>query len=179
VHYLKSYLIDPRFHIGRFSYSDGDINVISDMADLYIGKYCSIAKDVTIFLGENHRVDWITTYPFPMVQDRWKGAKDLTGNASTKGDVVIGNDVWIGTGATIMSGVTIGDGAVIGAKTVVSKDVPPYSVVVGNSGRIAKYRFDEKTIKRLLEMKWWDWPVEKIDENIPILCSPNVKDLNV
>ena len=83
--------------------------------------------------------------------------KDAAGYSRTKGDVLIGNDVWIATEAIIMSGVTIGDGVVIGARAVVTKNVPPYTIVAGNPAIVMKQRFDDKTIQRLLDVKWWSW----------------------
>lgn len=137
-----------------------------------VGKYCSIAAGATIFLGGNHRVDWISTYPFNVL---FPEGKHIVGHPATKGDVNIGNDVWIGANAVIMSGVTIGDGAVVGACSVVTKNVPPYAIVAGNPARIVKYRFDKKTIEQLLELKWWNWHIEKVKRNLELLCSGNVQ----
>lgn len=139
----------------------------------YIGKFCSIAEGVTVFLGGNHRVDWISTYPFPAF---FPEAKYITGHPASKGDVIIGNDVWIGTNVVIMSGVTIGDGAVIGAYAVVAKNIPPYAVAVGNPARVVRYRFDEKTIQALLKIQWWNWPIEKIKANMHLLCSTSYNE---
>jgi acetyltransferase-like isoleucine patch superfamily enzyme len=140
-------------------------------AKLTIGKYCSIASGVHVFLGGNHRTDWITTYPFPdwgiQIQDK----------STTKGDVVIGNDVWVGMGSVIMSGVTIGDGAVVAAFSVVTKDVPPYAIVAGNPAIIKKRRFSDEKVKKLLKIKWWDWPEEKVRQKMKILLSPNIDEL--
>jgi hypothetical protein len=105
----------------------------------------------------------------------WKSASAITGHPKSKGDVVIGNDVWIGTEAVIMSGVTIGDGAVIGARAVVAKDVPPYSIAVGNPARVVKTRFDQKTVNRLLTIKWWDWDEATIEAHMPLLLSGNME----
>jgi len=118
----------------------------------------------------------VLPFPSPPMNQEWPNANNrgLPTLPDTNGDVVIGNDVWIGYGATILSGVTIGDGAVIGARTVVSRDVEPYSVVVGNSCREIRKRFDEKIIKKLLELKWWDWEIRKIKKNIPLLLTGNV-----
>ena len=179
MYYIDQYLIQDNYHIrpNSFSYSDGDIKIISDSAHLYIGKFCSFAKGITIFLGENHHTDWVTTYPFHVIGEGWTEVPEIAPVQPTKGDVRIGNDVWIGTEATIMSGVTIGDGAIIGAKAVVAKDIPPYAIAVGNSARIVRYRFDNETIDRLLELAWWNWPKEKIDANINLLCSDKVEEL--
>ena len=141
---------------------------------LKIGKFCSIANDVQIFLGGNHRIDWITTYPFSVLNS-WPEAKDIKGHPCTKGDVIIGNDVWIGRKTLILSGVTIGDGAIVGARSVVTKDVAPYSIVAGNPAKLIRKRFDEKTIEKLLEIKWWDWNLEKIKKNLPLLLSNNIE----
>jgi acetyltransferase-like isoleucine patch superfamily enzyme len=140
-------------------------------ASLKIGRYCSIGTNVTIFLGSEHRTDWVSTYPFPFL---WEEARLIKGHPSTKGDVVIGNDVWIGFGATILSGVTIGDGAAIGACSLVIREVPPYAIVAGNPARVVRHRFDEETIRKLLEIKWWDWPDEKVKNNVHLICSDSV-----
>lgn len=90
--------------------------------------------------------------------------------------MVIGNDVWIGVNACVLSGVRIGDGAVVGACSVVTRDVPPYAIVAGNPARLVRKRFDDETIEELLKIKWWDWDIERIKENLPLLLSENVKD---
>ncbi len=174
--YTKEQRKYKNYDIGRYTY--GRPNIIwgkkEGGAELKIGSFCSIAKNVTIFLGGNHRPDWITTYPFNIIL---KDFENIKGTPTTKGKVTIGNDVWIGMGATILSGVTIGDGAVIGANTLVSKPVEPYSIHVGNPGKTVKKRFDEKTIKKLLELKWWNWDIKKIKENVPLLLSNKVHEL--
>ena len=160
---------------GEWTYVDGGLNVqFADEANLTIGNYCSIAQDVHVLLGGNHRGDWISTFPFPAM---FPDSPDIPGHRTSKGDVIIGNDVWIGQGATILSGVTIADGAIIGAGSVVSKDVAPYSVVCGNPAEHKKYRFKFDTITKLLKMKWWDWPEDKIRAAIPILMSGYVEKL--
>jgi len=143
----------------------------------HTGKFCSIADDVHVFLAGGHRVDWVTTYPFPGFPSEWPEAEGVEGYQPTRGDVVIGNDVWIGYGATILSGVSIGDGAVIGADAVVSRSVPPYAIVAGNPAVETGKRFDDATIAGLLELAWWDWPISLIRKNIKILCSPEVQAL--
>jgi len=140
---------------------------------LKIGKFCSISEEVIILLGGNHHTEWVTTYPFMGFADEWPEAKDIGGHPRTKskGDVIIGNDVWIGYGAMIMSGVTIGDGAVIGARALVTRDVEPYSIVAGNPARLVRKRFDEQTIQMLMEIRWWDWPIDKIKANMGVILS--------
>lgn len=138
-----------------------------EQADLIIGKFCSIADNVTVFLGGDHRTDWLTTFPFYF----------KSGHPKSKGSVTVGNDVWIGYGTTILSGVKIGNGAAIGACSVVRKDIPDYAVCYGNPVEIKKFRFDEKTISLLNKIAWWDWPVEKIEEAKDILMSDNLNSL--
>ncbi len=91
----------------------------------------------------------------------------------TKGDTTVGNDVWIGHKATIMAGVTIGDGAIIAAHSLVTKEVAPYSIVGGNPAREIRKRFTEDQIKKLLEIQWWNWNIEKITNNVHNLTSNN------
>lgn len=170
-------LKNQNFRIGRFTYGKPNVLDWQEGSKLEIGSFCSIAGNVTIFLGGNHRLDWISTYPFMEFSKYFEKASKIEGHPSSKGDVIIGNDVWLGYGCTILSGVRIGDGAVIGANTVVSKDVRPYQVVVGNPGRVIKSRFDESEINFLLELKWWDWPLEKIDKFSYLLCSGNLHEL--
>ena len=136
-----------------------------------VGSFTSIASSVQIFLGGEHRTDWITTFPFNVL---WKEGKDIRGHPRTKGNILIGNDVWVAAEAIIMSGVTIGDGAVIGARAVVTKDVLPYTIVAGNPATVVKKRFNDKTIQRLLEIKWWDWTDAKIHEALPLLLNNEI-----
>ncbi len=166
-------VIENEFLIkGRYTYGDPTILAWGErVAKVIVGNFSSIAKNVTIILQGEHRTEWVTNYPFPKSGSPWF---DVAGNIlykQSKGDVIIGNDVWICHGVTILSGLKIGDGAVIGAGAVISKDVPPYAVVVGNPAKVVKYRFDKKTIRHLLEEKWWDWSDEKIKENMGYLCS--------
>lgn len=163
--------------VGEFSYGAPLVLHYGEAASLVIGKFCSFADDVKIFTGGNHRSDWVTTYPFAALKKRWPEANHIVGDPCSKGKVTIGNDVWIGYGATIMSGVSIGDGAVIGANSVVAKDVPAYAVAVGNPARVVKMRFSSSDIDKLIELKWWDWPLGDIKSAMEYLCSSNVKGL--
>lgn len=164
---------------GKYTYGIENLNIETwNSADgkLIIGCFCSIAKNVLVQLGGNHRMDWGSTYPFPAFSNKWKGVDPTLKYAWSKGDVIIGNDVWIGRNVTILSGVKIGDGAVIGCGCIVSKDIPPYAIVVGNPCEIKKYRFTPEQIEKLLKIKWWEWSDEKIDDNLNLICSHNIDE---
>ncbi len=171
--YTKDIFRKEGYEIGDYTYGHPTV-FFSEGAHLKIGKFCSISPEVRIFLGGNHRTEWWTTYPFPDLQatyNLWPDADGISGHPSSNGDVVIGNDVWIGYQAIILSGISIGDGAVIGARSIVTKNVEPYAVVAGNPARVIRKRFDENTIKKLLELGWWNWPIDKINQKVKSLCS--------
>ena len=155
--------------VGKTTYGAPTVRTWGKSQSLTIGEYCSIAGEVTIFLGGNHRTDWITTYPFSRIDP---AAAQFAGHPATRGPVVIGNDVWIGHGASILSGVTIGDGACVGMGAVVSRDVRPYSIVVGNPAVEVRRRFSDIQIERLLRLRWWEWSPERIASSYSqMLCS--------
>ena len=156
---------------GRHTYGDPPKILWGSDGTLTVGSFCSLAPGIKVWLGGNHRTDWITTFP---INYMWKIA-GIEGIPCTKGDVTIGNDVWIGQDVVILSGVTIGDGAVIGAYSVVPENVPPYEIWCGNPAEYKKHRFPVYIISRLLAIKWWEWPDEKIKEAVPLLQSPNVE----
>jgi acetyltransferase-like isoleucine patch superfamily enzyme len=160
-----------QYDIGDWTYGDPLIVSFGEMAKLKIGRFCSIADGAVILLGGEHRIDWITTYPFNVF---FPWGKSYKGHPKTKGDVVIGNDVWIGREALILSGVKIGNGAVVGARSVVTKDIKPYSIVAGNPAKHIKYRFEESIIPELIDIAWWDWPISKIEKSLPLLLSGKV-----
>ena len=145
---------------------------------LIVGKYSSIGPDVSIILGGNHRHDWVTTSQLPaetfQAYEKFPKAKSIKNFIYSKGDIIIGNDVWIGNSVTIMSGVKIGDGAVIACNSHIVKDVEPYTIAGGNPGQAIKKRFSDEQIKKLLKIKWWDWDVQKINDNTPLLCNDNI-----
>ena len=179
--YLKNVVTDPGIQVG-------DYTIYNDFADdpryfqknnvlyhypingdrLVIGKFCSVACGAKfLFNSANHSMGSLSTYTFPIFFEEWGlDVGDITSAWDNKGDIVIGSDVWIGYEAVVMAGVTVGDGAIIGARAVVTKDVPPYTVVGGVPARPIRKRFDEDTIARLMELKWWDWPQERIALNI-------------
>ncbi|WP_198026184.1 CatB-related O-acetyltransferase [Mesorhizobium sp. LNHC209A00] len=161
------------FDIGEYSYGVPTVRWWGEKASLKIGRFCSISDGVEIFLGGNHRSDWITTYPFSAIA-HWPEAESIYGHPSTRGDVIIGNDVWIASHAMIHSGVKIGDGAVIGAGSVVRRDVPPYALVAGNPAEAVRLRFSEREIATLLKIRWWDWEEGRIRDTLPLLLSGNI-----
>lgn len=169
---LKRY---SKYNIGQGSYGRPKVHDWGGNK-LTIGSYCSIAGQVKIFLSGNHRTDWVTTFPLNRRFPHWLDASLIKHETTSKGDVVIGSDVWIGYDSLILSGVTIGDGAVIAARSVVTKDVPPYAIVGGNPAKVIKYRFDESTIKSLLHIKWWNWNQDKIEKFMPLLLSERITD---
>ena len=178
-----SYVIGKsQIEIGRFTYGSEnlDIKEWGEGKSLSIGAFCSIADRVTIFLGGNHRVDWVSTFPFGHIHQKIFNLDVPPGHPSSKGSVGIGNCVWIGSNVTIMSGVTIGDGSVIAANANVTKDVGPYEIVGGNPAKLIRKRFDNKTVDKLMKLKWWDLEVDAIKEMVPFLsAAPDSDKLDV
>jgi acetyltransferase-like isoleucine patch superfamily enzyme len=175
--YTKNQFTDKPYSIGDYTYGSPRIFDWDGKTKLTIGKYCSIADDVSILLGGNHNTHWVTTYPFSALHSEWPQAAHITGHPATKGDIVIGNDVWLGFGVTVLSGVTIGDGAVIAARSVVTKDIPPYCIAGGAPAKVIKHRFPEHVVEKLLKLQWWNWSENKIRKHIEILCSDQIHKL--
>ena len=181
--FLKNIIKNPNIMVGDYTYYDDFEDVhnfeknvkyhfdfIGDK--LIIGKFCMIASGVTFIMnGANHKNDGITAYPFYIFGEDWADSAPVAGELPYKGDTEVGNDVWIGTEATIMPGVKIGDGAIIASKSVVSKDVEPYTVVGGNPAKIIRKRFSQEKIDELLELEWWNWSIEKITQNLDYLTN--------
>lgn len=179
--YLKNVITDSNIEVGDYTIYNDFVNDPRDFEKnnvlyhypincdkLIIGKFCSIACGAKfLFNSANHTLTSLSTYTFPLFFEEWDlEMKNVAKAWDNKGNIIIGNDVWIGYDAIILSGVTIGDGAIIGARAVVTKDVPPYTIVGGVPAKTIRKRFDEKTIKSLLSLKWWDWPEERIAANI-------------
>ena len=192
--HLKEVINHPKIQVGEFSYYH-NFEILEDYASylapylfplskdsLIIGKFVQIAHGVRFITSSaNHKMSGFSTYPFnTFMMTPQTTSEDITAmfeDAQNRGDTVVGNDVWIGMNAVIMPGVKIGDGAIIGANSVVTKNVEPYTVVGGNPATIIKKRFDEQTIDTLLNIKWWDWSIEKIEKNIDVITGNDLDAL--
>lgn len=190
--YLKNVITDPNIEIGDYTMYNDFAHDPCDFQKnnvlyhypvnhdrLVVGKFCSIACGAKfIFTSANHSMSSLSTYPFPIFFEEWDlDVTNITDAWDNKGDIIIGNDVWIGFEAVILSGVTIGDGAIIGARALVTKDIPPYTIVGGVPAKPIRKRFDNVTIAKLLELKWWDWSEERIKANLESIQSGRVDEL--
>ncbi len=155
--------------LGKNSYSYAERRGTNN--SVYIGNYCSIAENVIFDGGFNHRTDFITTFPLHKI---WS---ELPSNIKPAQNISIGHDVWIGEGAIINQGIAIGTGSIIGARTIVTKNVEPYSVVVGAPMRVIKKRFTDQQIEKLLKLAWWEWDDNKVLNNADLLLSNNINEL--
>lgn len=190
--YLKSVITNPNIIVGDYTmYND----LVSDPRHfeknnvlyhypinhdrLMIGRFCSIACGAKfLFTSANHTMKSLSTYPFPIFFEEWDlDVKNVASAWDNKGDIVVGNDVWIGYEAVILSGVHIGDGAIIGARAVVTRDVPPYTVVGGIPAKEIKKRFDEETVQKLQQTQWWNWPNDKIRQFLPCIMNEEIDKL--
>lgn len=184
--YLKNIITNPQIIVGDYTYYDDPEDIYNFeknvlylfdfMNDqLIIGKFCQIATGVRFIMnGSNHAMNGVSTYPFKVFGKSWShGAMDVI----SKGNTVIGNDVWIGNNVTIMQGITVGDGAIIGTNSLVTKDVEPYAIVGGNPAKLIRKRFDDKTIEFLVQLAWWNWPVEKITKHLDAITTGNLESL--
>ncbi|GAB3760838.1 CatB-related O-acetyltransferase [Spirosoma pomorum] len=181
--FLKNVINHPQISVGDYTYYDDfddvanfqkNVRYLFDFTGdrLQIGKFCMIASGVEFIMnGANHLVNAVTSYPFAIFGGDWAGAMDGK-SYPTKGDTIIGNDVWIGYRAAILPGITIGDGAIIGSYAIVTRDVPPYSIIGGNPAKVIRQRFDQATVDTLLALRWWDWPITKITRYAPYLTGP-------
>ncbi len=190
--YLKNVITDPRIKIGEYTMYNDFVNDPRDFEKnnvlyhypinddkLKIGKYCSIACGAKfLFTSANHTLSSLSTYPFPIFFEEWELAAANVADAwDNRGDIVLGNDVWIGYEAVILSGVTIGDGAVVGARAVVTKDVPPYTIVGGVPAKLIKKRFSDDIIAKLSEIRWWDRPEDWIKNNLGAIQTGEISKL--
>lgn len=190
--YLKNAITDPSIQVGDYTMYNDFVNDPTGFEKnnvlyhypinhdrLIIGRFCSIGCGAKfLFNSANHTVSSLSTYPFPLFFEEWElEKKNVTDSWDNKGDIIIGNDVWIGYEAVIMAGVTIGDGAIIGARAVMTKDVSPYTIVGGIPAKSIRKRYSEETIDLLTELKWWDWPEERIAKNIKAIQNGRLDQL--
>ena len=190
--YLNAVIKDPQIAVGNYTiYNDfvADPLLFEKNNVLYhypihrerliIGKFCSIACGTKfLFNCANHTLKSLSTYTFPLFYEEWELEKsNITTAWDNKGDIVIGNDVWIGYEAVIMAGVHIGDGAIIAARAVVTKDVPPYTIVGGTPAKEIRKRFDAEVIQQLLILKWWNWSTDKIRQCLPYIAEGKMDEL--
>jgi len=190
--YLKNVITDPAITVGDYTMYNDFVNdpvgfeknnvlyhYPINRDRLIIGKFCSIACGAKfLFNSANHTLSSLSTYPFPLFFEEWGLEKrNVAESWDNKGDIVLGNDEWIGYEAVIMAGVTIGDGAIIGARAVVTKDVPPYTVAGGIPAKPIKKRYPEETIAALSELKWWDWPENRIAQNLHAIQAGQLNEL--
>ncbi len=185
--FLKPLVSNPQIEIGDYSYYhsftdpksfETNIRYLFDFIGdrLVIGKFCSIADGAEFLMnGGNHLTDTVSSFPFGIFGEGWADA--MPEQWPHKGDLVVGNDVWIGYDATLMAGITVGHGAIIASKAVVASDVPPYAIVGGNPARIIRYRHSEEDIATLLDIAWWNWPIEKITRHAKIIATGTAADL--
>ena len=190
--YLKNTITNPAIIVGEYTMYNDFVNDPAQFERnnvlyhypvnhdrLMIGKFCSIACGAKfLFNSANHSLSSLSTYPFPIFYEEWGlDRKNVAEAWDNKGDIVIGNDVWIGYEAVILAGVTVGDGAIIGARAMVTKDVPPYTIVGGVPAKPIRKRFSEETISEMLALKWWDWPMEEIKNKLPYIMDGNWNQL--
>ncbi|MDO5554517.1 MAG: CatB-related O-acetyltransferase [Planctomycetia bacterium] len=189
---LRAVITDPNIEVGEFSFYNDFVNDPRDFQrnnvlyhypindeKLIIGKFCSIACGAKfLFTSGNHTAKSLATYPFPIFYERWGLTTDgITRAWDNKGNIVLGNDVWVGYEAVIMQGVTIGDGAIIGTRAVVTKDVPPYTIVGGLPAKAIRRRFSDEVIESLLTLRWWDWEPERIRRKITAIQTGDLAEL--
>ena len=186
--YLKNVISNPNIEVGEFTFYNDFVNDPKDFEKnnvlyhypinrdkLIIGRFCSIACGARfLFNSANHALGSLSTYPFPIFREEWAHGIEVNKAWDNKGDIVIGNDVWIGYEAVILAGVTIGDGAIIGARAVVTKDVPPYTIVGGVPAKPIRRRFPEEIINELLSLRWWELPPEQISKKINDIQTGNI-----
>ena len=187
--FLKNFITRSNIIVGDYTYYDDENDVrnfeknvlyhFEFLGDkLKIGKFCQIASNVKFLMnGMFHSMNGITTFPFAIFSKDCQNTYPSHFRYPFKGDTIVGNDVWIGYNVTIMPGVHIGDGAIIGTNALVTKDIEPYTIVGGNPAKEIRKRFDNETIEKLLKIQWWNWPIEKILQNVKVLVSGNVDDL--
>ncbi len=187
--FIKNTVANPNIIIGDYTYYDDpedsenfERNVLYHFPfigdKLVIGKFCALARGVKFIMnGANHKLSGFSTYPFQIFGNGWERVMPQSDELPFKGDTIVGNDVWIGYEAVIMPGVKIGDGAIIAAKSVVTSNVLPYTIVGGNPANILRQRFSDETIKILVDIAWWNWDIEKITRNLEKIVGADIEAL--
>jgi virginiamycin A acetyltransferase len=187
--FIKNTVANPNIVIGDYTYYDDpedaehfERNVLYHFPfvgdKLIIGKFCALARGVKFIMnGANHKFSGFSTYPFSIFGHGWERVMPQPGDLPYKGDTQIGHDVWIGYDSLIMPGVKIGSGAIVASRSVVVADVPAYALVGGNPAKIIRSRFPPETVQALLEIAWWDWPIEKISRNLERIVSADIERL--
>lgn len=187
--FIANTIKNPNIIVGQYTYYDDpddsagfERNVLYHFPfigdKLVIGKYCAIARGAKFIMnGANHAMSGLSTYPFYIFGNGWESAAPGAGDLPWKGDTTIGNDVWIGYESLVMPGVTIGDGAIVAARSVVTGDVPPYSIVGGNPAAVIRRRFPDDVIARLLQVAWWSWPADKVTRHLQAITGGDVAAL--
>ena len=173
-----TYFDDRRYGADKFEENNVLYNYDFSKVKLVIGKFCAIAAETRFIMTGDHKLDAVSTFPFPIFGHGWESAFNVY-DLPVKGDIIVGSDVWFGYDSLIMNGVTIGNGAVIAARSVVVKDVPAYSIVAGTPAKVVKMRFDDQTIERLQKLAWWDWSIEKISKHLKLICHLDIDQLEI
>lgn len=185
--FLKPLVRSPLTEIGEYTYFADPTHPNSFERDnvlfhygpgkLIIGRYCGIAREVRFLMGAGNHAMALSTFPFPMFGGTWLEQMRTLRDRDTCGDLVVGHDVWIGYRATLLAGITVGAGAIIAAESVVTRDVPPYTVVAGNPATVVRERLPENDRDRMLRIAWWDWPIEQITENLHLIMGTDLDAL--
>ena len=184
--FLKNFIDHQHIHIGDYTYYNDFRKSIEDVRQLlfpylhefapesvYIGKFVQIAHGTQFITSSaNHQMDGFSTYPFSVFGEPWSSAYQP--NWPNKGDTIVGNDVWLGHESLIMPAVTIGNGAIVAARSVITKDVPAYSIVAGQPAKVIRQRFSDSVIEDLQKIAWWDWPIELITKNISLIVGADI-----
>lgn len=162
--------------VGAQTYGRPRVHVYAgDCARVSIGSWCSLANEIEIMPGGNHRTDTVTTFPLHRRLNLPADPSLPSIDTGAEGDVSIGNDVWIGRGVKILGGVTIGDGAVVAAWSTVTRSIPPYAIAAGIPARVVRYRFPEDVIESLERIRWWEWPEDRVIDRAAELASTDIE----
>jgi virginiamycin A acetyltransferase len=187
--FIQNTVSNPHILIGDYTYYDDpedsenfERNVLYHFPfvgdHLIIGKFCALARGVKFIMnGANHKIAGFSTYPFAIFGNGWESIDPTPEELPYKGDTIIGNDVWIGYEVVIMPGINIGDGAIIAAKSVVTSNVLPYTIVGGNPAKLIRQRFEDSIIQALLEIAWWNWDIAKITRNLEKIVGADIEAL--